>query len=167
MTALTLARWPISRRVGHIMFIAVATFGTGTILLALAPSLLFAMGAMFIVGAADTASVVIRQSLLLLHTPDEMRGRVFAVGSMFTGTSNQLGDFRAGAAAALFGTIPAVLIGGFSTLAVVAVSTQVFRELFTPTATNRPSNQPSRDAGIRRVAAASYWRLKLMILSGG
>ena len=130
ITALTLARWPISRRVGRIMFIAVATFGTGTILLALAPSLLFAMGAMFIVGAADTASVVIRQSLLLLHTPDEMRGRVFAVGSMFTGTSNQLGDFRAGAAAALFGTIPAVLIGGFSTLAVVVVSTQVFRELF-------------------------------------
>ncbi len=130
ITALTLARWPISRHVGRIMFIAVATFGTGTILLALAPSLLFAMGAMFIVGAADTASVVIRQSLLLLHTPDEMRGRVFAVGSMFTGTSNQLGDFRAGAAAALFGTIPAVLIGGFSTLAVVVVSTRVFRELF-------------------------------------
>jgi MFS family permease len=130
ITALTLARWPISRHVGRIMFIAVATFGTGTILLALAPSLLFAMGAMFIVGAADTASVVIRQSLLLLHTPDEMRGRVFAVGSMFTGTSNQLGDFRAGAAAALFGTIPAVLIGGLSTLAVVVVSTRVFRELF-------------------------------------
>ncbi len=143
VTALTLARWPISRRVGHIMFVAVATFGTGTILLALAPSLLLAMGAMFIVGAADTASVVIRQSLLLLHTPDEMRGRVFAVGSMFTGTSNQLGDFRAGAAAALFGTIPAVLIGGFSTLAVVAVSTQVFRELFHA---NRyePAKQPAK-----------------------
>jgi MFS family permease len=112
------------------MFFAVAIFGAGTILLALSPSLSFAMGAMFIVGAADTASVVIRQSLLLLHTPDEMRGRVFAVGSMFTGTSNQLGDFRAGTAAALFGTIPAVLIGGFSTLAVVLVSTRIFRELF-------------------------------------
>jgi MFS family permease len=130
ITALTLARWPIARRVGHIMFVAVAVFGTGTILLALSPTLLFAMGAMFIVGAADTVSVVIRQSLLLLHTPDEMRGRVFAVGSMFTGTSNQLGDFRAGAAAALFGTIPAVLIGGFSTLAVVLVSTRLFRELY-------------------------------------
>jgi MFS family permease len=130
ITALTLARWPIARRVGHIMFVAVAVFGTGTILLALSPTLLFAMGAMFIVGAADTVSVVIRQSLLLLHTPDEMRGRVFAVGSMFTGTSNQLGDFRAGAAAALFGTIPAVLIGGFSTLAVVLVSTRLFRGLY-------------------------------------
>jgi MFS family permease len=130
LSALTLTRWPISRQVGHLMFAAVATFGTGTILLALSPSLPFAMGAMFIVGAADTVSVVIRQSLLLLHTPDEMRGRVFAVSSMFTGTSNQLGDFRAGSAAALLGTIPAVLIGGCSTLAVVAVSTRLFRTLF-------------------------------------
>jgi MFS family permease len=130
LSALTLTRWPISRQVGHLMFAAVATFGTGTILLALSPSLPFAMGAMFIVGSADTVSVVIRQSLLLLHTPDEMRGRVFAVSSMFTGTSNQLGDFRAGSAAALLGTIPAVLIGGCSTLAVVAVSTRLFRTLF-------------------------------------
>ena len=130
LSALTLTRWPLSRQVGHLMFAAVATFGTGTILLALSPSLPFAMGAMFIVGAADTVSVVIRQSLLLLHTPDEMRGRVFAVSSMFTGTSNQLGDFRAGSAAALLGTIPAVLIGGCSTLAVVAVSTRLFRTLF-------------------------------------
>jgi MFS family permease len=130
ISALVLARWPISRRVGHIMFLAVAIFGTGTILLALSPTLPFAMGAMFIVGMSDTVSVVIRQSLLLLHTPDEMRGRVFAVGSMFTGTSNQLGDFRAGAAAAAFGTIPAVLIGGCSTIAVVLISTQLFRELY-------------------------------------
>ena len=130
VTALVLTRWPIARRVGHIMFLAVAIFGTGTILLALSPTLPFAMGAMFIVGASDTASVVIRQSLLLLHTPDQMRGRVFAVGSMFTGTSNQLGDFRAGAAAAAFGTIPAVLIGGCCTIAVVLVSTRLFRELY-------------------------------------
>ena len=130
LSALVLAHRPVSRHVGRIMFAAVAMFGTGTILLALSPTLLFAMGAMFIVGMADTVSVVIRQSLLLLHTPDAMRGRVFAVGSMFTGTSNQLGDFRAGTAAALFGTIPAVLIGGCCTLAVVLISTQVFRELF-------------------------------------
>jgi MFS family permease len=130
VSALILARWPIARRVGHIMFLAVAIFGTGTILLALSPTLPFAMAAMFVVGAADTVSVVIRQSLLLLHTPDAMRGRVFAVGSMFTGTSNQLGDFRAGAAAAAFGTVPAVLIGGFSTLAVVLVSMRIFRELY-------------------------------------
>ena len=130
VTALAQTRWPVARRVGHVMFLAVAIFGTGTILLALSPTLPLALGALFIVGAADTVSVVIRQSLLLLHTPDQMRGRVFAVGSMFTGTSNQLGDFRAGVAAALFGTVPAVLIGGFSTLAVVLVSTRIFRELY-------------------------------------
>jgi MFS family permease len=130
ITALTMTRWPLARRVGHIMFIAVVIFGIGTILLALSPTLPLAMTAMFIVGAADTVSVVIRQSLLLLHTPDQMRGRAFAVGSMFTGASNQLGDFRAGTAAALFGTIPAVLIGGFCTLAVAMVSTRLFRELY-------------------------------------
>ncbi len=130
VSALVLARWPVARHVGHIMFAAVMIFGTGTILLALSPGLPFAMGAMFVVGASDTVSVVIRQSLLLLHTPDQMRGRVFAVGSMFTGTSNQLGDFRAGAAAAAFGTVPAVLIGGFSTIAVVLISTRLFRELY-------------------------------------
>jgi len=130
VAALTLTRWPISQRVGRKMFAAVAIFGTGTILLALSPTLLAAMAAMCIVGAADTVSVVIRQSLLLLHTPDQMRGRVFAVSSMFTGTSNQLGDFRAGSAAAVFGTIPAVLIGGFSTLAVVLISTRLLRELY-------------------------------------
>ncbi len=130
IAALMLARWPISRRVGRTMFTAVAAFGTGTILLALSPTLGFAMAAMAVAGAADTVSVVICQSLLLLHTPDQMRGRVFAVSSMFTGTSNQLGDFRAGSAAALFGTVPATLIGGMSTLAVVLVSLKIFRELF-------------------------------------
>jgi MFS family permease len=130
MTALALTRWSIAHRVGRAMFLAVATFGAGTILLALSPTIFFAMAAMFIVGAADTVSVVIRQTLIQLHTPDQMRGRVYAVSSMFTGTSNQLGDFRAGTAAYFLGTIPSVLIGGFSTLAVVLVSTRVFRDLY-------------------------------------
>ena len=71
------------------------------------------MAALFVVGAADTISVVIRQTLVQLHTPDEMRGRVFAVNSMFTITSNQLGDFpRRQPPPRCSGTIPAVLIGG-------------------------------------------------------
>jgi len=130
LTALVLTRWPISRRVGRMMFTSVAAFGMGTILLALAPSLVFAMIAMGIVGAADTVSVVIRQTLVQLHTPDQMRGRVYSVNAMFTSTANQLGDFRAGSAAAVFGTIPAVLIGGLSTIAVVLISTGIFRELY-------------------------------------
>jgi MFS family permease len=131
MTALALARWPIARRVGRTMFLSVAAFGAGTILLALSPAIGWAMAAMGVVGAADTVSVVIRQTLVQLHTPDEMRGRVYAVNTMFTGTANQLGDFRAGAAAAWLGTIPAVLVGGATTLAVALISTRIFRELYT------------------------------------
>jgi hypothetical protein len=83
-----------------------------------------------VIGASDTVSVVIRQTLVQLHTPDDMRGRVYAVSSMFTATSNQLGTFRAGSVAALFGTIPAVLIGGVSTLVVLAISVPLFRDLY-------------------------------------
>jgi MFS family permease len=144
VTALVLARWPIARRVGHAMFLAVAAFGAGTIVLALSPTLVMAMAAMGVAGAADTVSVIIRQTLVQLLTPDGMRGRVYAVNTMFTGTANQLGDFRAGAAAAFFGTIPAVLIGGLSTLAVVAISTRLFRELYTA-ATYEPFEPPARN----------------------
>jgi MFS family permease len=129
IAALTLTRWPISGRVGQAFFIAVTAFGIGTILLALSPNFILAAAALFVVGAADTVSVVIRQTLVQLHTPDDMRGRVFAVNSMFTSTSNQLGTFRAGTAAAVFGTIPAVLIGGVSTIAIALISAGIFREL--------------------------------------
>jgi MFS family permease len=128
-SALILTRRPISRRVGPAMFIAVTAYGLGTILLALSPTFGLAMGALIVVGAADTISMVIRQTLVQLHTPDEMRGRVFAVNSMFTSTSNQLGTFRAGTVAAALGTIPAVLLGGVSTIAVVLISAGLFREL--------------------------------------
>jgi MFS family permease len=129
MTALTLTRWPISARLGRVMFAAVAIFGFGTILLALAPNFELAIAAMFVVGASDSISVVIRQTMVQIRTPDQMRGRVYAVNSMITITSNQLGDFRAGSAAALFGTIPSVLIGGCCILAIVLISAKVFREL--------------------------------------
>jgi len=128
-SALILTRHPISRRVGHAMFMSVAAYGVGTIFLALSPTFVLAMGALIVVGAADTISMVIRQTLVQLHTPDEMRGRVFAVNSMFTSTSNQLGTFRAGTVAAALGTIPAVLLGGVSTIVVVLISAGLFREL--------------------------------------
>jgi hypothetical protein len=68
--------------------------------------------------------------MVQLRTPDQMRGRVYAVNSMVTNTSNQLGIFRAGTAAAVFGTVPSVLLGGLSTIAVVLISTKIFRELY-------------------------------------
>jgi MFS family permease len=128
-SALILTRHPISRGVGYAMFISVAAYGLGTIVLAVSPSFVLAMSALMVVGAADTISMVIRQTLVQLHTPDEMRGRVFAVNSMFTSTSNQLGTFRAGVVASAAGTIPAVLLGGVSTIAVVVISAGLFREL--------------------------------------
>jgi MFS family permease len=130
LSSLTLARHPISARLGRVMFAGVAIFGLGTILLALSTSFIFAVVAMFIVGASDSISVVIRQTMVQIRTPDEMRGRVYAVNSMITITSNQLGDFRAGTAAALFGTIPSVLIGGSCIIAVVLISSKIFRELY-------------------------------------
>jgi MFS family permease len=130
ITALILARWPISARLGRVMFATVAIFGASTIVLALAPGFSLALAALVVMGASDSISVVIRQTMVQIRTPDAMRGRVYAVNSMVTITSNQLGDFRAGAAAALFGTIPSVLIGGLSTLAVVLISVRVFRELY-------------------------------------
>jgi MFS family permease len=129
MTALALTRWPIPAHLGRVMFTTVAIFGAGTIMLALAPNFALAAAAMFVVGASDSISVVIRQTMVQIRTPDEMRGRVYAVNSMVTITSNQLGDFRAGTAAALFGTVPSVLIGGCSIIAIVLISTKIFREL--------------------------------------
>jgi len=129
VAALILTHRPITRRVGHMMFATTSVYGIGTVLLALSPTFSLAMAALVVVGAADTISMVIRQTLVQLHTPDRMRGRVFAVNSMFTSTSNQLGTFRAGTVAAALGAVPAVLLGGVSAIAVVVVSAGVFRDL--------------------------------------
>jgi MFS family permease len=127
--SLFLARRPLRRRVGRTMFAAVAVFGLATILFAVSRSFALSLGALAVLGAADVISVVVRQSLVQLRTPDEMRGRVSAVNSMFIGTSNQLGEFESGLTASWFGTVPAVLIGGIGTLVVVALWVRVFPEL--------------------------------------
>lgn len=124
-----LVRFPLDRQVGKIMFGAVAVFGVATIVFALSTSLLLSMGALFVLGAADMISVVVRSSLVQLETPDAMRGRVNAVNFLFIGASNQLGEFESGATAALFGVIPAVLLGGAGTLVVVALWMRWFPEL--------------------------------------
>ena len=87
---------PLTRHVGGIMFACVACFGLATIVFALSKSFILSMAALAVLGASDAVSVVIRMTLVQLETPDEMRGRVNAVNSLFSGTSNQLGDFRAG-----------------------------------------------------------------------
>ncbi len=124
-----LARNPLRHRVGRIMFGSVAIFGVATIVFALSRSFPLSLGALTVLGAADVISVVIRSSLVQIETPDEMRGRVSAVNSMFVGTSNQLGEFESGTTAALFGIVPAVLIGGVGTLIVVVIWMRLFPQL--------------------------------------
>lgn len=121
-----LARCPLRRRVGKTMFTAVAIFGLATILFGLSSSFLVSLAALVVLGASDMISVVIRSSLVQLETPDAMRGRVSAVNSIFIGTSNQLGEFESGVTAAWFGPVPAVVIGGVSTLLVVALWMRLF-----------------------------------------
>jgi MFS family permease len=127
MAVLTTA--PLTRRVGRIMFATVACFGIATVVFALSKSFALSMVALAVLGASDAVSVVIRMTLVQIETPDEMRGRVNAVNSLFSGTSNQLGDFRAGVMAAWIGAIPAVLVGGVGILAVVLIWMRVFPAL--------------------------------------
>jgi MFS family permease len=125
-----LTRWSFTRGVGKIEFAAVAIFGIATIVFGLSTSFWLSIITLTLMGAADAISVVIRQTFVQLETPDEMRGRVSAVNSLFVTMSNQLGDFRAGVAAGLIGAIPAVLFGGVGTLLVVALGIKIFPELY-------------------------------------
>jgi len=125
-----MAHQPLRRHVGRIMFAAVATYGIAIIVFALSRSFILSMILLAILGAADMLSVVIRMTLIQLETPDDMRGRVSAVNSLFVTTSNQLGDFRAGLMASWLGTIPAVLVGGIGALIVVAIGRKVFAPLY-------------------------------------
>ena len=109
------------RTPGELMFAGVAVFGLATIVFGVSRSFPLSLLALMTLGAADMVSVVVRQSLVQLQTPDEMRGRVSAVNALFIGTSNQLGEFESGLTAAWFGTVPSVVIGGLGTLAVVAL----------------------------------------------
>jgi MFS family permease len=128
--AILLTHRPPRRRVGRIMFGAVATYGIAIIIFALSRSFVLSMGLLAILGCADMMSVVIRMTLIQLETPDDMRGRVSAVNSLFVSASNQLGDFRAGMMAAWLGTIPAVMVGGVGAILVVLVGRKVFDKLY-------------------------------------
>ena len=124
-----LARFPLERRIGHLMFGAVILFGLATMAFALSTSMILSLAALVVLGAADVISIVIRTTLVQLSTPDEMRGRVSAVNSLFVGTSNQLGEFESGVTAALLGTVPAVLAGGMGTVVVAILWMRLFPDL--------------------------------------
>lgn len=129
LMSLALARWPIQRRTGHVLLGAVAVFGVSMVVFGLSTSLWLSMAALAISGAADMVSVVIRSTLVQLETPDEKRGRVSAVNSVFIGASNQLGEFESGATAALLGPVGSVLLGGIGTLLVAGLWLKLFPAL--------------------------------------
>ena len=127
--SLLLTRWPPHRRVGPRLLAAVALFGAATIVFGLSSHFAVSLLALAITGAADNVSVVTRLTLVQMEAPDEMRGRVAAVNSIFIGASNQLGEFESGAAAALFGPVASVVLGGVGTLLVAAAWLRLFPAL--------------------------------------
>ncbi|MBX4958875.1 MFS transporter [Rhizobium lentis] len=127
--AIFLAAYPLKHRAGLYMFIGVALFGVGTIIFGASTNTEVSIAALTLMGAADMVSVYVRESLIALWTPDQLRGRVNAVNMVFVGASNELGEFRAGTMASVFGAVPAVIIGGVGTLAVAAIWASSFPKL--------------------------------------
>ena len=125
LTAIWLAFRPVSRQVGPRMFAGVAAFGAATVILGLTRNFWVAMVVLAILGVGDMTSVFIRAMLVQLETPDEIRGRVSAVNSVFIGASNELGEFESGLTAAWLGLAPAIVVGGLATLAVTGVWARV------------------------------------------
>ena len=129
MMSAALTRWPVQRRVGRVMFGSVAIYGLATLVFGVSTVFALSWVALLVSGAADMVSVVIRQSLVQLDTPDAMRGRVSAVNSIFIGASNQLGEFESGATAAWLGPVGSVVLGGVGTLVIAGLWMRLFPAL--------------------------------------
>jgi MFS family permease len=127
--AVLMAHRPLKGRIGVTMLWCVAGFGVFTILFGVSHNLVLSLVALLLVGASDMVSVIIRATLVQFATPDEMRGRVNAVDMLFIGASNEFGQFESGVTAAWFGTVPAVVLGGIGTLAVIALWAWLFPDL--------------------------------------
>lgn len=130
ITMIALTKFPPTHHAWRNMLLAVAGFGVFTILFAFSSHLWLSLFALAMTGACDSVSVVVRQTILQLYPPENMRGRVAAVNGMFVSSSNELGAFESGLAAKYIGTIMATLFGGCMTMAVVAISWAKTRDLF-------------------------------------
>jgi hypothetical protein len=129
LAALITTRLPPWQRPGRILLIVVAIFGITTVVFGISRDMTISLAALFIGGAADSISMVIRGTLQQVMTPNQLRGRVSAVNSLFIGLSNELGGFRSGASAAIFGPIVSVAAGGIGTLIVVTLVAIGWRSL--------------------------------------
>ena len=127
--SIVLTRRPVERRVGRTLLAAVAAFGVCMIVFGISRSFTLSLIALAVSGGADMVNVVIRQTLVQLETPDEMRGRVSSVNSIFIGASNQLGEFESGATAALLGPVGSVVAGGIGTVLVALGWVKLFPTL--------------------------------------
>ena len=131
--ALAMAAWlsirPIRDHAGIIMFSGVTLFGLATVVFGLSQTAWISIAALLVMGASDMISVAVRETLIQLWTPDAVRGRVNAVNGVFIGASNELGEFRAGMSASLFGVLPAIVIGGIGTVLVALLWARGFPQL--------------------------------------
>jgi MFS family permease len=159
LTGTFLAYHPLTRNAGRTMFVAVAIFGVATIVFGVSTSFWISLAALFVTGAADMVSVVIRLTLVQLSTPGAMRGRVSAVNMAFINASNELGEFESGVTAALLGTVAAVVVGGAGTCVVVLLWAYLFPELRAlerlTDARAKEQAEPSPTSQLRDIAAAS------------
>jgi len=129
LMSVLLTRRPMQRRVGHRMLGAVAVYGVCMVVFGLSTSFALSLLALALSGAADMVGVVVRMTLVQMETPNEMRGRVSAVNSIFIGASNQLGEFESGATAAVLGPVGSVVLGGVGTLLIAAAWLRYFPDL--------------------------------------
>ena len=122
LVMMAVAHFPLNRKAGLKLLAAVFGFGVCIVVFGLSRVFWLSLAALFLSGVADGVSVVIRQTILQLRTPDDMRGRVAAVNSMFVGSSNELGAFESGVTARVMGTVPAVVFGGVMTILIVGAT---------------------------------------------
>ena len=124
-----IAHWPLRRRAGLTMLWCVFAFGVSTIIFGLSHNVVLSLTMLFLIGASDTVSVIVRHTLIQLSTPDEMRGRVSAVNTVFIGASNEVGQFESGITAQWLGTVPSVILGGVGTIGIVITWALLFPRL--------------------------------------
>ena len=153
LSAIALVVSPIERHVGRWMFAGVALFGAATVLFGVSRSFPLSLLALVLLGVGDMVSVYIRQVLIQLETPDAIRGRVSAVGSMFVGASNELGEFESGLTARWFGLVPAVVLGGVVTLLVVGSYLKLFPELRVMDRFRRRTSTSAQEASVQEAAS--------------
>jgi len=153
-TAVLVAHWPLRRRAGAAMLWCVFGFGLSTVVFGLSRNVWLSLAALVLAGSCDMVSVIVRHTMIQLGTPDEMRGRVSAVNMVFIGASNEVGQFESGITAQWFGTVPAVVLGGAGTIAIVALWAWLFPELRRVNRLSAPEpivRTPRRNGGAERM----------------